>query len=317
MKKITKGYKAFEFDWTCKGKDYGGPGKTTTQKGELDICNNGIHACEKLEDVFKYYPLLPSYKFAEIEAYGEVKKSPEDSKFCAGKIKIIKELSFDEVVEKIKEESKKSNSTAVCGRNAVRWSTAVSDSTAVSNSTAVCGSNAVRWSTAVSDSTAVSNSTAVRWSTAVSDSTAVCGSTAVRWSTAVSDSTAVSNSTAVCGSNAVYNCYGVINCSGLANALFAADQKSPYTIFGKEVSEQRFVSVKNKIIELNKSWYPASTNTKELYLMVGSDWKKVPLYRIKEKTQAEMWADMPAETVAYIKSLPEFDAQIFKQITGK
>ena len=293
MKKITKGYKAFEFDWTCKGKDYGGPGKTTTQKGELDICNNGIHACEKLEDVFKYYPLLPSYKFAEIEAYGEVKKSPEDSKFCAGKIKIIKELSFDEVVEKIKEESKKSNSTAVCGRNAVRWSTAVSDSTAVSNSTAV------------------------RWSTAVSDSTAVCGSTAVRWSTAVSDSTAVSNSTAVCGSNAVYNCYGVINCSGLANALFAADQKSPYTIFGKEVSEQRFVSVKNKIIELNKSWYPASTNTKELYLMVGSDWKKVPLYRIKEKTQAEMWADMPAETVAYIKSLPEFDAQIFKQITGK
>ena len=175
----------------------------------------------------------------------------------------------------------------------------------------------MRWSTAVSDSTAVSNSTAVRWSTAVSDSTAVCGSTAVRWSTAVSDSTAVSNSTAVCGSNAVYNCYGVINCSGLANALFAADQKSPYTIFGKEVSEQRFVSVKNKIIELNKSWYPASTNTKELYLMVGSDWKKVPLYRIKEKTQAEMWADMPAETVAYIKSLPEFDAQIFKQITGK
>lgn len=50
--------------------------------------------------------------------------------------------------------------------------------------------------------------------------------------------------------------------------------------------------------------------------MVGSDWKKVPLYRIKEKTQAEMWADMPAETVEYIKSLPEFDAQIFKQITG-
>ena len=118
-------------------------------------------------------------------------------------------------------------------------------------------------------------------------------------------------------SNAVYNCYGVINCSGLANALFAADKKSPYAIFGKEVSEERFNEVKNTIDKLNKGWIPAPTNTKELYLMVGSDWKKVPLYRVKEKTQAEVWADMPAATVEYIKSLPEFDAQIFKQITGK
>ena len=91
MTKITKGYKAFKFDWTCKGKDYGDPGKTTTQKGKLAICNNGIHSCEKLEDVFKYYPMLPSYKFAEIEAYGDVQKSTEDSKFCASKIKIIKD----------------------------------------------------------------------------------------------------------------------------------------------------------------------------------------------------------------------------------
>ena len=263
MTKITKGYKAFEFDWTCRGKNYGGPGKVTEEKGRIAICDKGIHACLKLKDVIKYYPLLQSYKFAEIEAYGEVEKSTDDSKFCASKIKIIKEISFNEALAILTKEAAEEPSKGVSSSDGVSYSDGVISSKGVSYSDGV------------------------------------------------------SHSKGVISSKGVSSSYGILNCKGISTAIFCMNLPKKFLLFNKEISEKRYHEVLEKIEKLNKGWIPTPTNTKELYLMVSSDWKKVPLYRIKEKTQAEMWADMPAATVEYIKSLPEFDAQIFKQITGK
>jgi hypothetical protein len=42
----------------------------------------------------------------------------------------------------------------------------------------------------------------------------------------------------------------------------------------------------------------------------------VPMDQTKELSKDEAWYGMPKELLEYIKSLPEFDAEIFFEITG-
>jgi hypothetical protein len=66
-----KGFKAFNKGMICKGKQY----KENTEykeKGEIEICENGIHYCENPLDVLDYYDLCES-EFAEVEDLGDTK----------------------------------------------------------------------------------------------------------------------------------------------------------------------------------------------------------------------------------------------------
>lgn len=47
----VKGFKVFNPDWTCRGKRYTCPG--TFEEGVTpDVCNVGMHFCERLVDCF-------------------------------------------------------------------------------------------------------------------------------------------------------------------------------------------------------------------------------------------------------------------------
>ena len=63
-------------------------------------------------------------------------------------------------------------------------------------------------------------------------------------------------------------------------------------------------------------WKPTFNNLKSLYLKSGREWKKTPIPNAEEISKEEAWKDMPKEMVEYIKSLPEFDAEMFFEITG-
>ena len=63
-------------------------------------------------------------------------------------------------------------------------------------------------------------------------------------------------------------------------------------------------------------WRPAFNNIKTLYLKHGSDWKETPIQNAKELSKEEAWKDMPKEAVEFVQSLPEFDAEMFEEITG-
>ena len=70
-----KGYKAFNSDFTCKGKQY--EENTTYEESGDRICDKGVmHYCENPLDVLNYYPLVDSKgrisEFAEVEALGKV-----------------------------------------------------------------------------------------------------------------------------------------------------------------------------------------------------------------------------------------------------
>ena len=92
-----KAYKVFNEDWTCRGFQYK-VGKTYTLEGVLEMCENGFHACKKLTDCFSYYNFDPFNKVAIVELKGVVLGGNED-KQCTDCIEIIRELSWNEVLE--------------------------------------------------------------------------------------------------------------------------------------------------------------------------------------------------------------------------
>lgn len=77
MGETIKGYKGFNKDMTCRGKQY--KENTTYEEDGTEICEAGMmHFCENPYDVLDYYPLVNEdgdiSDFAEVEAVGEVKK---------------------------------------------------------------------------------------------------------------------------------------------------------------------------------------------------------------------------------------------------
>ncbi len=238
-----KAYKVFENDWTCKGFKYE-IGKTYKIEGNLEMCNNGFHACKELHNCFKFYPLVPWQKFAEVELSGKVLGENEEK--CAEKITIVKEIQFGEIANLIKNQL----------------------------------SDGVNRSDGVNESDGVNRSDGVNLSDGVNRS------------------------------------YGILNCYGVDRALFLANKKRTYTIFGVEVDEERFNSVYADLQNHLNGWYPQFTNLNLLYLQSGRDWKKTPIPNAEEIQKEEAWKDMPVAAISYVKSLPEFDADMFYEITG-
>ncbi|MBQ1989104.1 MAG: hypothetical protein II234_04300, partial [Clostridia bacterium] len=103
-----RAFKGFEHDWTCRGFKYE-IGKTYEQEGDIEVCNNGFHACEEPLRVLQYYSACDHKgnlrKFAEVEQSGEIAK--DNDKTASSKINIKAELSIFDLaklqVEYIKE----------------------------------------------------------------------------------------------------------------------------------------------------------------------------------------------------------------------
>lgn len=92
-----KGYNVFKPDWTCRGFQYS-VGKTFEEDVTPSCCNRGFHFCTELKDCFNYYSFNPNNKVAEVEALGEIDTEIDGSKHCTNKIKIIREISWEEVL---------------------------------------------------------------------------------------------------------------------------------------------------------------------------------------------------------------------------
>lgn len=95
---MTKGFKVFNEDWTCNGFQYE-IGKTFEMDGSPICCNRGFHFCTNLSDCFNYYAFNSDNKVAEVEAIGEVVSDSCDTKHCTNKIKIVRELTWHEVLD--------------------------------------------------------------------------------------------------------------------------------------------------------------------------------------------------------------------------
>lgn len=70
-KTMVKGYKVFNPDWTCKGKQYTCPG-TFEEDVNPSVCNVGMHFYKNAADCFRYYDFDPNNHVAEVIAHGTV-----------------------------------------------------------------------------------------------------------------------------------------------------------------------------------------------------------------------------------------------------
>lgn len=93
-----RGYKVFNPDWTCRGFQFK-VGEIYEEDVIPSCCSRGFHFCTELKDCFSYYSFDPNNKVAEIEALGEIDAEAYGSKHCTNKIKIVRELSWEEVLK--------------------------------------------------------------------------------------------------------------------------------------------------------------------------------------------------------------------------
>ena len=93
-----KGFKVFNSDWTCRGFQFE-VGKTFTEDVTPVYCDRGFHFCTKAADCFKYYDFNPDNKVAEVEALGDIDTNNNNSKCSTNKIHIIREITWQEVLD--------------------------------------------------------------------------------------------------------------------------------------------------------------------------------------------------------------------------
>ena len=100
MVKNMKGYKVFRPDWSCRGFQYE-VGKTYVEDVKPKCCSKGFHFCKDLKDCFNYYSFNIDNKVAEVTAIGDIDEEQNDSKCCTNKIQIIREISWEEVLKMV------------------------------------------------------------------------------------------------------------------------------------------------------------------------------------------------------------------------
>ncbi len=87
-----KAYKGFKKDMTCRDFKFE-EGKEYEAAGEIKVCENGFHACERPLDCFNYYAPASSV-YREVELQGDISKSEDDTKVASRKIKIGAQLDI-------------------------------------------------------------------------------------------------------------------------------------------------------------------------------------------------------------------------------
>lgn len=92
------GYKIFNPDWTCRDKQYTCPGEFKEDVKQM-LCDAGMHFCPDLKDCFEYYPSDPNYHCAEVVALDEI---VQDGDECAtNHLQIIREIPWNEVLKRV------------------------------------------------------------------------------------------------------------------------------------------------------------------------------------------------------------------------
>ena len=116
------------------------------------------------------------------------------------------------------------------------------------------------------------------------------------------------------GSNAVSDSYGIRKCEAIKYGIFCYDiDCKKYVLFNKKVTKKRYEEVNQKIRVFN--FIPHFDNFYEL--KGNKEWWALCFPELCEVDNKTAWSKMPKEMLDYIKSLPEYDEEIFKKITDE
>ncbi len=166
------------------------------------------------------------------------------------------------------------------------------------NSNKKCYSSSTYSPSKASCSNGISYSNEVHYSDGICTSNGVC----------VSDGICASDG--VVYSSGVAGSYGVFDCQAMYRSVFCSKLKGKESfLLNKKSTPRRIEEIKE-----NLNWYPVFNNVSEL--KGNGEWVDIDLEDVEKISKEKAWAKMPKEMLAYIRSLPEFDAEVFETITG-
>lgn len=94
------GYKAFTKALQCRGYQFA-IGKEYHHKGHIQLCVKGFHFCSSVDKVFDFapYELNPqTTRVCSVLAWGNVQEDTMSGKYVASNIRIIRELSIQQIL---------------------------------------------------------------------------------------------------------------------------------------------------------------------------------------------------------------------------
>ena len=294
-----KGYKVFNPDWTCKGFQFE-VGKSYEMEEEPVVCKRGFHFCEKIVDCFEYYGFYSNNKVAEIEAFGELDFEESGNKHCTNKIKIIRELTWYEVLELVNTGKDCTGRNNSGDSNTGNWNTG-------NRNSGDC--NTGNWNSG--DSNTGDNNTG-NWNTGDNNTG--------NWNTGnrnTGDWNTGNRNTGDCNTgdwNLASNCAGCFNTisqpimffDNPANITFQQWRNSKACLLLRKIEFRPTEWIRsNNMSDVEKERHPEHETTGG-YLKI----------RDNSECYLEWWEGLTDSEKEIIKSIPNFDSEKFYKITG-
>ena len=276
-KTMVKGYKVFNPDWTCKGKQYTCPG-TFEEDVNPSVCNVGMHFCKNAADCFRYYDFDPNNHVAEVIAHGTVAEG--EDKCATNKLEIVREIHWAEVLEIV------NTGKACTGRcNSGDWNSGNRNSgdwNSGNRNSGDCNSgnrNSGDWNSG-------------DWNSGNRNSG--------DWNSGDWNKTSFSN-----------GCFNTVS-----PKIYMFNKPTDWTLEHWLNCRARYLLNQIDDCPLEYVWFDSMTDEEKA---VHPEAKTTGGY-LKERTTADnarkWWAGLSADDRNIIFSLPNFDAAIFKEITG-
>lgn len=94
-----EGYKIFNSDWTCRNKQYSCPGYFK-EDVVPEVCVRGMHFFTDIESYFKLFPLKKDMRIAKVIAVGDIDEGLFTN-CCTNKIFIVEEIPIRTIMGKL------------------------------------------------------------------------------------------------------------------------------------------------------------------------------------------------------------------------
>ena len=325
-KNAIKAYKAFNSDLTCKGFQYE-VGKEYHHKGELEMCNSGFHACPKLVDCFNYYPFdKTKTRVAEVLVWGKVKYEDTGVKLCASNIKVVRELAWNEVLSLCNTGSNNSGYRNSGNSNSGNFNSGDCNSGSRNSGNYNSGSwNSGDWNSGYGNrgdcNSGAGNSGNYNSGSWNSGSRNSGNRNSGDWNSG-------DNNSGDCNSgyhNRGNNNSGYHNSGDWHSGIFNTEQQEYIFAFNKPALKSAIVSIYAiPFLRFDMSeWIPTCNMSQEEkenhpeYTVTGGYLKKYEYKEAFRKSfeKAKRLPDWP-EQLKRLKTLPNFDAKIFEEISG-
>ena len=332
MNKPVKGYKVFNPDWTCRGFKYA-VGETFEEEVELSVCHRGFHFCEKAADCFNYYHFDPANKVAEVLALGDIVTKGDKS--CTNKIQIVREIPWAELLE-IVNTGKSCSGYRNSGdynsgnfnsgnfnsgdKNSGNWNSGIFNSGDNNSGNGNTGNkNSGNWNSGNFNSGDYNSGN--RNSGDCNSGNCNCGNrNSGSWNSGNFNSgnfNSGNNNSGNCNSGDWNKCNFSNGCFNTVNSqIYLFNKPSEWTFWDWRNSMAYAIlsHMPNNLLEY-VTWKDMTSEEKNLYPeaeVTGGYLKKLNSFECNIK----WWCNLSDEEKAVITAIPNFDKEIFKEITG-